>query len=373
MALITKESVYAACAAIVARDGKVSWNAVKAEHGGRGSPNDGLPHLKAWRADQATQLATAVPVVEAPVVSGEPAPPPALPEVTAALDALAHAISAAASRVQVEERRSSEARLNALAGLHAEGLAARDRMHAEAVAALGLRLSDAEADLDDVTPTLAEAEVLRDRVAEIEAEGVALGAELAAGAADLASVRAALDEAVQGRTVAMTAVAHAETEAREWKVQLGLAQGELANVRDAAAAAAVTALTALDAVRAELTAALGVDRAEASAAAKEASTALDSVRRELSEAGAAARYAAAAAAKEASMALDTVRYELSEAGVAARLAEQRLADAQAAEGRERAGKEKAEERSASLIERASRAEAELSLATRPSPVQLAAA
>ena len=109
----------------------------------------------------------------------------------------------------------------------------------------------------------------------------------------------------------------------------------MANVRDAAAAAAVGASTALDAVRVELTAALGVVRAEAAAAVKEASTALESVRRDLSEAGAAAR-----------------------------LAEQRLGDAQAAEARERTARERAEERAAGLIERASRAEAELALASR---------
>jgi len=354
MALITKESVYVACDAIVARGGKVSWNAVKAEHGGRGSPNDGLPHLKQWRADQAAQLATAMPIVEAPALFGEPTPPPKLPEVTAALDALGHAISVAAARVQAEERRSSDARLNALAGLHAEGLAARDKLHADAVAALGLRLSDAEADLDDVTPTLAEAETLRERVAVLEAEGTVVRAELAAATGDLVLVRAALAEASEGRTAALAAADHVGAEALAWKAQLERVQGELAGVRG------------------ELATAMVDSRAAAAAAAKEAAASLETLRNELTTAVTATRADAAVAAKEASDTLEKLRGELSEAVAAARLSEQRLTDAQAAEGRERTARERAEERAVGLVERAIRAEAELSLATRQTAVPLAA-
>ena len=340
MALVNKDSVFGAATELAARGMKVTLASVRDALGG-GSPNDVLVHLRAWRSSKADQLAVADIDFEAePVVMGE-TPLPALPEVAAAVEAVGQAVTAAVVRIQSDERRAGEARLIALAGSHAEAMALRERVHAEAVVALKLRLSDAEADLDTATPAIAEAETLRGRVAELEDEGTGLRGELAVATGDLASVKAALAEAAEGRKVAISAADHAGAEAREWKAQLGLAQGEVANVRDAAAAAAVAASTALDAVRVELTAALGVVRAEAAAAAKEASTALESVRRDLSEAGAAAR-----------------------------LAEQRLVDAQAAEARERTARERAEERAAGLIERASRAEAELTI-LRPAPAAAA--
>ncbi len=341
MALVSEESVFAAAEEITGRGAKVTLASVRESLGG-GSPNAVLVHLKAWRSGRADAMALAgVDLEAAPVPAGEPIPLPALPEVEAAIEAVGQAVTAAVARLQGEERRAGEARLNALAGSHMEGLAARDRLHAEAVAALELRLSDAEADLDAAAPAITEAEQLRGRVSELEAEGTGLRGELAAGAADLTSVRAALAEAVEGRTLASSAAERAEAEAREWKAQLALSQAEVVSVRSEAVTAAAAAAKGLEALRGELTAALGVARAEATAAAKEASTAQDSLRRELSEAVAAAR-----------------------------LAEQRLNDAQAAETRERTARERAEERAAALVERASRAEAELTI-LRPAPAAAA--
>lgn len=342
MALVTKESVYAAADEITGRGAKVSLSAIRDELGG-GSPNGVIIHLRAWRAHQAAVLSLAdvdLDLVDEPAV--EPVPLPALPEVTAAVEAVGLAVAAAVVRIQAEERRTGEARLHALAGSHAEALAMHDRMHGEAVAALKVRLSDAETDLDGAVPAIAEAESLRGRVAELEAESSRLRGDLAVATGDLAIVRAASAEAGEGRAVAIAAADHAGVEAREWKAQLGLRQTEVLNVRGEAAAAAVVASTALEAMRSEIATALADARTAAAVAAKEASTALESVRRDLSEAGAAAR-----------------------------LAEQRLVDVQAAENRERTARERAEERAAALVERATRAEAELTI-LRPTSAAAAA-
>ncbi len=273
MALVSEESVHAAADEITERGEKVTWTAVRDALGG-GSPNTVLGHLRGWRAQRAASLARAdAPMPDVPELDSEPLPAPSVPEVTEAVNALVHAVAAATIRIQGEERRAGEARLNVLAGSHAEHLATRDRLYADAVSAMETRLSDAEADADAAGPAIAEAEALRGRVTELDAEVAELGVELAAARGDLASVRAALAEAVEGRAVAVAAAEHAGGEAREWKAQLERVQAELASARRDAGAAATAATAMLDAVRAEL--------AEASAAARVSAARVEAMERDL--------------------------------------------------------------------------------------------
>jgi hypothetical protein len=135
MPLVSEKSVHSAAKSIIERGGRVSWTAVRDELGG-GSPNDVLLHLRTWRAARAAQLAVPAPPIDLPDLKSDTIASPALPEVTVAVEALEHAVAAAVLRVQGNMQRLAEARLLALAGSNSEGLAARDRLHAAAVALL---------------------------------------------------------------------------------------------------------------------------------------------------------------------------------------------------------------------------------------------
>ena len=293
--LVSFETVGAAAAALAERGERVSVAAVRRELGG-GSPNAVLGHLRQVRAGEDAAARQA----PRPAEPDDGLARPESPEVAALGERVMTSVTEVVGRLLAAERASGEDHMASLRAAHAAETSELGRVHAEAVKRLDARFADADAELTEALPAVAEVEVLRKNLATAEAAGTGLAEQVARLEGVLAAVRLSLGAAT-------TAAERADAEAAAWRAEVAAARAE----------AAVTG-TALDAVRTEL--------------------------------GVAVAYAA------------TGRVELAAAAARLESLEREAARERASAERERSGREAAEAKVAALVERAAVAEATLAVA-----------